>query len=102
MPYRPYPNADRALRQLDRHHVPEPPSELTLKLAAQANAVLAAVGEAFRPFRESLDRAGAPSPAPLAVKVAVVMGKQLEAEVAQSAPGLLALHRMAHAARRPA
>ncbi|MEV6580293.1 hypothetical protein AB0M92_19245 [Streptomyces sp. NPDC051582] len=78
MPYRPYPNADRALRQVARHQSPQqptPPSEFTLKMAAQANAVLAAVAEATRPLRESLDAMGAPNPAPLAVKVAVVMGK---------------------------
>lgn len=58
MPYRPYPNADRALRQLDRHHVqqPVPPSEFTLKLTAQANAALAAAHESLRPFREMVER----------------------------------------------
>lgn len=56
MSYRPYPNADRALRQLDRHHVqpPVPPSELTLKLAAQAHAALAALTTSLRPWREGI------------------------------------------------
>ena len=56
--HRPYPNADRALHQLDRHHVPQPalpPSEFTLKMAAQANAVLSAMAETLRPWREAID-----------------------------------------------
>lgn len=104
MPYRPYPNADRARRQLDRRHVQQPvqPSELTLKLAAQANAALKAVGVAVQPMVDALNTMGAPDPAPLAVKVAVVMGRQLEADLAQTAPGLFTLHRMAQSMRRPA
>lgn len=56
--HRPYPNAVRALRQLARHHVPEPtqPSAFTLKLTAQANAALAAAHESLRPFREMVER----------------------------------------------
>ncbi|MCX5587574.1 hypothetical protein [Streptomyces erythrochromogenes] len=56
--HRPYPNAGRALRQLARHHVPEPtqPSEFTLKLARQANAALAAAHQSLRPFREMVER----------------------------------------------
>lgn len=58
MPYRPYPNVDRALRQLDRHHI-QPmvqPSELTVRLREQAAAYLAAAHEALRPFREMAER----------------------------------------------
>jgi len=104
MNYRPYPNADRARRQVARHHVPQPvpPSEFTLKLAAQANAVLAAVSEALRPVREQLQAKGAPGDASFTAQVAFVMGKQLEADCARSVPGVLALHQMAQAMRRPA
>ncbi|MCX5407530.1 hypothetical protein OHA37_27155 [Streptomyces sp. NBC_00335] len=58
MPYRPYPNAHRALRQLDRHHVPQPvpASELTLRLSEQATACLAAAHEALLPFRKMVER----------------------------------------------
>ncbi|WP_405531481.1 hypothetical protein OG592_26925 [Streptomyces avidinii] len=58
MPYRPYPNADRALRQLARHHVPEPvqPSEMTVRLAKQAMLCLAAGQEALLPFRRMFEQ----------------------------------------------
>lgn len=58
MPYRPYPNADRALRQLDRHHVqqPVPVSEMTVRLGEQATACLSAAHEALLPFRKMVER----------------------------------------------
>lgn len=35
MSHRPYPNAERALRQLGRHHVPEPvPQRMNVSMAA--------------------------------------------------------------------
>jgi hypothetical protein len=68
MSYRPYPRADRALHQIERGsvHVPRQPSEFELRLAAQANAALAAlaaagrsVGPAIASLRETLARRGA-------------------------------------------
>jgi hypothetical protein len=60
MVYRPYPNADRALRQLDRHRQPEPPTEFQLRLAEQAQAAMEMadrlVGPVVRNFREGLAR----------------------------------------------
>lgn len=57
MPYRPYPNANRALRQLDRHHIQQPtaPSELTDHLAKQASQCIAAAHEALLPFRRMVE-----------------------------------------------
>lgn len=57
MPYRPYPRADRARRQLDRHHqaVTAPPvSEISLRLAEQARAALAHAGRTLGPLAEQL------------------------------------------------
>jgi hypothetical protein len=56
MAYRPYPNADRALRQVDRHRQPAPPSEFQLSLAEQANAALEAAGRALEPFMRGIRR----------------------------------------------
>ncbi|NUV65616.1 hypothetical protein G6W57_00605 [Streptomyces sp. CAI-121] len=50
MTYRPYPNADRALAQLDRHvHTVELP-EWRVKLAADARRALAGAAEALEPM----------------------------------------------------
>ncbi|MGW9371215.1 hypothetical protein ACWGVR_14530 [Streptomyces xanthophaeus] len=56
MPHRPYPNADRALRQLGRHHVqqPVPPSELSIRLGEQAALCLAAARQALLPSFENM------------------------------------------------
>ncbi|MFJ3984466.1 hypothetical protein [Streptomyces fungicidicus] len=60
MAHRPYPNVDRALRQLDRGRRPEPPTEFQLRLAEQAQAALETadrlVGPVVRNFREGLSR----------------------------------------------
>lgn len=67
MTYRPYPDRDRALRQLDRHVIPpEPrqPTEFELRTAQQVNAVLTAMSASLRPVREALTQAGAPPSAP--------------------------------------
>ncbi|MER7813814.1 hypothetical protein [Streptomyces sp. NPDC096153] len=56
MSYHPYPNADRALRQVARRAPAPQPSELQLSMAEQANAVLALAGAAFRPFLDGLRR----------------------------------------------
>ncbi|MFF4848814.1 hypothetical protein [Streptomyces sp. NPDC001194] len=57
MPYRPYPNAERALRQLDRHHVqqPAPIPAMRVAMADWAVAVLESTREATRPLREMID-----------------------------------------------
>lgn len=54
MPYRPYPNADRALHQLGRHHLPQlAPSHVNDSMAAalEGFAVLAKAikASAWRP-----------------------------------------------------
>ncbi|MFE0470445.1 hypothetical protein ACFW2V_02365 [Streptomyces sp. NPDC058947] len=49
MAYRPYPNADRALRQLDRHYPPAP--------VIPMSPALRAVGDAIGQFRENAQRA---------------------------------------------
>ena len=60
MAYRPYPNVDRALHQLDRRRSPEPPTEFQLRLAEQAQAAMEVadrlVGPVVRNFREGLAR----------------------------------------------
>jgi len=48
MAYRPYPNVDRALRQLDRHYPPAPVVELEC---------LRPLGEVFTQMRDSAQRA---------------------------------------------
>ncbi|MFI1525556.1 hypothetical protein [Streptomyces griseus] len=50
MTYRPYPNADRALRQLDRHVHPVEVPEWRVKLAADARRALAGAAEALEPM----------------------------------------------------
>lgn len=66
MAYRPYPNVDRALRQLVRGRSVEPPSEFQLRLAAQAQAALEyadrVVSPVARGFREGLARWAEPQP----------------------------------------
>lgn len=50
MTHRPYPNADRSLRQLDRHvHAVEVP-EWRVKLAADARRALAGAAVALEPM----------------------------------------------------
>lgn len=49
MSFRPYPNAERALKQLDRHYPPAP-------VLAQSPA-LQSVGEGFQRIRTGLRRA---------------------------------------------
>jgi hypothetical protein len=60
MAYRPYPNTDRALRQLDRHRQPEQLTEFQLRLAEQAQGAMEMadrlVGPVVRNFREGLAR----------------------------------------------
>ncbi|MER7733656.1 hypothetical protein ABTX80_22450 [Streptomyces erythrochromogenes] len=59
MSYHPYPNADRALRQLARHHIqrPAPPPAFPMirLLGVAAEQYLAAGNEALRPFREMME-----------------------------------------------
>ncbi|MFD6180038.1 hypothetical protein [Streptomyces goshikiensis] len=54
MSYRPHPNANRALRQLDRHRTAHPvtPAEVACGLGKAAGLYLAAAHETLRPFRE--------------------------------------------------
>ena len=54
MSYRPYPDADRAVRQVQRHQPTPAPTELQLRMARQAKAALAAVAEALRPLAASI------------------------------------------------
>lgn len=49
MTYRPYPNADRALIQLDRHVAPVGLPEWRVKLAVDARRALVVGGEAWQP-----------------------------------------------------
>ncbi|MCX5584299.1 hypothetical protein [Streptomyces erythrochromogenes] len=55
--HRPYPNADRALRQVARHHVPQPApvSPVRIAMAEWAAAAIADAQEALRPFREMME-----------------------------------------------
>ncbi|MCX4450742.1 hypothetical protein [Streptomyces sp. NBC_01789] len=54
MVYRPYPNVDRAMAQLDRHaHLVEVPA-WRVQLAADARRALAAGGEAVPPMVRAL------------------------------------------------
>lgn len=48
MPYRSYPNADRARRQLDRHHVPQPVPQFVNASMAAALAGLAEMAKAIK------------------------------------------------------
>lgn len=105
MTYRPYPNRDRALRQLDRHTQPVPPrqpTEFEQRMAQQANAALAAMSESLRPLTEKLVQAGAPRSDSLATQMLVVLDKGLKEEIARSAPGVLVMHKMVEAMRRRA
>ena len=55
MAYRPYPDADRALRQLRRHPQSEPVvAEFSLRLAGQANLALETVAAALRPTLDAM------------------------------------------------
>lgn len=64
MSRRQYPNADRALRQIQRHDEeagpfvpPAPPSEFQIRLAEQANAALGVARDTvLRPLAERLAR----------------------------------------------
>jgi hypothetical protein len=62
MAYRPYPNRERALKQLDRHYPPLKlqSSEFQLHLAEQARAAMERAGQVAGPFvrnfREGLTR----------------------------------------------
>ncbi|MET8113843.1 hypothetical protein [Streptomyces prasinus] len=64
MAHRPYPNADRALRQLARGRRPVPPTEFQMRLAEQANAAMEYAGRVVGPIvqniREGLARAADP------------------------------------------
>jgi hypothetical protein len=102
MAYRPYPNPERALRQLDRHEHPAPePTELRKQMAAQANTALAVMAEAAKQLRGKLEAMGAPRRTPLALQMAFVLDRQLKVELAQSAPGVLVMHEMVQQMRRP-
>ncbi|MBQ1118488.1 hypothetical protein [Streptomyces sp. C3-3] len=50
MTYRPYPNVDRALAQLDRHAHPVEVPEWRVKMAADARRALAAAAKALEPM----------------------------------------------------
>jgi hypothetical protein len=101
MAHRPYPNAERALRQLNRHAAPAlEPTEVRKQMAAQANTALAVMAEATKPLRAKLEAQGAPAGAPLAFQLATVLNQQLKVELAHSAPGVLVMHEMVQQMRR--
>lgn len=50
MSYRPYPDVDRALRQVARGRRVDPLSEFQLRLAEQAGAALDAAGRVLEPL----------------------------------------------------
>ncbi|MFD3955977.1 MULTISPECIES: hypothetical protein [Streptomyces] len=50
MPYRPYPNVDRAVRQLNRHAHPVEVPEWRVKMAVDARRALAAAAEVMEPM----------------------------------------------------
>lgn len=54
MAYRPYPNAARARAQVERGRRPQPPSELQVRLAEQANAALEHAGRVIGPVMEGM------------------------------------------------
>lgn len=64
MSFRPYPDVDRALRQVARGRRLEPPSEFQLRLAEGAGAALEAAGRAFEPFAQGFRTAGVVAAAP--------------------------------------
>lgn len=82
MSYRPYPDADRALRQINRRHRPEPPSEFEQRLAVQAKAALAVLDQAAEPLFARITQS------------AHLFARRFEQQVAESAPGVLIMHRM--------
>jgi len=78
MAYRPYPDRERALRQLDRHDHPTPPtSELQLKLVLDAREALEAAGRTLRPFHDAMLQVAASAPALLA-QTAPVASRMIE------------------------
>lgn len=54
MSHRPYPDVDRALRQVARGRRPEPPSEFQLRLAREAGAAMDAAGRVLEPLARGL------------------------------------------------
>lgn len=104
MAYRPYPNAARALRQLDRHAQPFTPlPPWRVEMAQQANETLAVAGAAVRPFIEGAVLRAAEAPRLLRLdQTLIALGAALEQECARSAPGVLLMYRMAQGMRRPA
>jgi hypothetical protein len=68
MPYRPYPNADRALRQVARHvHQPAPVSVKQIAMAEWAALVIANAQTAMRPFAEMMETVRAQAARPHAL-----------------------------------
>lgn len=66
MSYRRYPDCERALSQLDRHHPAPPPSEFQQRMAEQARATLEHAGRELAPFVEAMRQMAAAAPAVLA------------------------------------
>lgn len=60
MAHRPYPNVDRALAQLHRDRHPEPPSDLQVRLAGQAQAAVQAAGQLLEPVMRGLRAVASP------------------------------------------
>ncbi|WP_435285281.1 hypothetical protein [Streptomyces bacillaris] len=54
MPYRPYPNVDRAVRQLNRHAHPVEVPEWRVKMAVDARRALAAAAEVMEPIARAV------------------------------------------------
>ncbi|MET9098312.1 hypothetical protein [Streptomyces antibioticus] len=66
MSYRRYPDRERALSQLDRHHHVPPPSGLQTRLAVQVRAALEHAERELAPFHEALRQAAVNAPSLLA------------------------------------
>lgn len=104
MAYHPYPNPDRARRQITRHDTevgPAAPARPASPLELQLAQGLAAIGRSLRPMRDALVRAGAPEDAPLAAQMLHVAVPQARAVLAESAPAALVMADAVRGARRP-
>jgi len=66
MSYRRFPDRERALSQLDRHHPAPPLSQLQQRMAQDARTAVEAAGRALRPVHDAMVQLVANAPALLA------------------------------------
>lgn len=78
MSYRRYPDRERALSRLDRHHPASPSSEFQLRMAEQARTALGHAERELAPFGEAVRQLAVAAPAVLA-QVASAASKFVEA-----------------------